>query len=315
MTFYKSEIIPLGDSITREFARHLSDLVSTRDRIKKNVYSIRSELGILGDVISRGNISRILTESAQMIDTKRYEISRYLRETIKHIGIVNSRSMKYLSLEMTSIKESRIAHPSKMLTETMTGIETYLRHVSAFHLERLRSIDVRKSTVVFVVSDLLRISDKTVPYIRKMLSETVLGLDVRAQAVTKFFTDSVRALQRYVKQPTLVKTEQTNLSDVGVRNLERVLTDALNVGDSLLRTLSTVVTEALHVVDKKRKEYTSTLVEHFHMGDTIRSFKSLFRRHGSNATQTSRVSLINQTTKTTDVKQETTQKEIDEDAD
>jgi len=223
--------------------------------------------------------------------------------------------MKYLSLEMASIKESRIALPSKMLTETMTGIEYYIRYVSAFRMERLKSIDVRKSTVVFVVSDLLKVSDQVVPRIRKMLSETVLGKDTRVQAVTKFFTDSVRASQRFVKHPELIKTELTNLSDVGVRIPKRVLTDALTVGDSLQRTLSTVVIEALHVVDKKRKEYSSTLVEHFHMGDTIRSFKSLFRRHGSNATQTTRVSLVKQTKKTTDVKQETTQKEIDEDAD
>jgi hypothetical protein len=317
LTFYKTEIAILGDSIARRFTRHLTDFVSTRDRIRKNVQRLLSESGTFNDVMSRGNISRILTENAAMLDTKVYSLLRYLSERIQNIDSKLSRSMKYISLENVFASDTRYARPSKILAEATSIIDSYSRRMDTFCQERIRVIDVRNSRIVFAISDLLKTGDIITPAVRKMLVDAVTVLDVYTQSLTKFLTDDVRALQRIVKRPSLDRVEILTLSDVGVRvTLRRVLSDALTAGDSLARTLSVIKTEALIVADRKRKEYTSILVEHLHASETIRSFKSLFRKRGSDVIQTNkhRSGKISASSET-EVIQTTLQKEIDNDED
>lgn len=289
MTFYKIDSLVLSDSITRQFARYLSDGITLKEKIRKSAYKAFQEVGQLGDEVSYSNITRMLTESMTIIDTKVYNILRMVSERIKLLDSKISRSMRYLSLENVFASDTRYARPSKILAETTSAVDSYLRRVSAYRQERLRTHDVRNSRVVFAISDLLAIGDDVASRLSKVLTESVQTVDTYIHGATKFLVENTRTLQRVLKLPSQTKTESVVLSDVGVRMiLRRVFTDALTAGDSLLRTLSTMKTEALTLVDRKRKEYTTNIVEHFHIGDTIRSFKSLFRWRGSEAIQTNK---------------------------
>ena len=208
----------------------------------------------------------------------------------------------------------RYARPSKILAETLSAVESYSRQVSAFCQERIRSIDVRNSRVVFAISDGMRVLDTSSSRVVKVLSETVLHLDKYVHGVTKFIAEFVRTSHRVIKMPFKTRSESINLSDVEVRMiLRRILSDALTVGDSFSRTLLTMIDEVVCVVDKKYKTFSRTLIEHFHAADVIRSFKSLFRRHGSSVSSITKPK-SGESSKSNDSKvdQVTSQKEIDD---
>jgi hypothetical protein len=325
------ETITLTEQQSRSFVKELDDILHAFDtrssiaylrlndrlNLHTRINSISSFLRVesiyIANSLHYSNIIKRLKEIVYSADI-RHSFSIYRLEKFAMLDRRSIRSMKLMPAEVLSAVDRASRLPFKVFVETVGTVDHYIPSVRKFVTERLRTFDVRKSIVVFAVSDLLVFVDRATHTATKNFTEVLQLVDSRMSSAARYVSERLKMIKPVMSRSAIIEEgEVLSISDRGVRKVRRSVAEALTVGDSLSRALRTARTEIVFAMDLVHKEYSKVIAEKITTSDLARSFLGLFRRHGSAFTLKTRESRsIVLKDQEANVSQITEEKEVDE---